>query len=277
MSYTSLSIVRAHLLNSDDDALSIQNLPITLTGQNDVALPHQHLVSNSETVKWDVQNLPGKDGPLTLSDYDKVQLSDGHLIRGSVVVTLGDTLSTVYTAETDYKVDYQSGFIHRLLSGAIPANQPVYVFYNCYAVFTGRTDYVLDCDRGTIHRTSNSAIPDGATVLIDYAVAAGSVTDALITQAIVEAEDLIVRSLATGYTAQSADQGLKTGATMLVLSFVARDMATEALARQPGSDAGTRAKEWQNLSALYEARAWETLRPYLERYPMHSPGKQANA
>jgi hypothetical protein len=277
MSFTSLSIVRAHLLTSDNDVLVVESLPIKLSGEDEINLPHDRIISGSETVKWDTTNLPSSDGPLVLSDYDKVQLSNGHVIRGSVVVTLGEALSTVYIEETDYSVDYLSGFIRRVPSGNIPDNAPVVAFYNCYTVFASPSDYVLDYDRGLIHRVSGSAIPDGATVLIDYTVEAGSITDTLIAQAIVEAEDLITRSLSTDYTAQSADQGLKTGATLLVLSFVARDMATEALARHPGSDAGGRAKEWQNLSALYEARAWQTLRPFLDRYPMHIPEKHANA
>jgi hypothetical protein len=43
------------------------------------------------------------------------------------------------------------------------------------------------------------------------------------------------------------------------------------LARRSGSDAAGRAREWQNLCALYENRAWQTLRPFLDPYLQHSP------
>jgi hypothetical protein len=192
------------------------------------------------------------------------------------VVTLADTVSTVYAEEVDYKMDYLDGHLVRVPGGGIPNNQPVLVYYSRYTVFSASSDYLLDTARGTVRRRSDSTIPDGATVLLDYHVTAGSVTDELIAQAILEAEDLIVRQLAPEYSAQSSAQGLQSGATMLVLAIVTRDLATEALSRRLTTDASSRAKEWQSLSVLYETRGWDTLRPYLDRYPVHAPEKRTH-
>lgn len=277
MSFTSLSIVKKHLLSSDLGELNIENVPATLNGEDEAMLPHQSLTEYSEIVKWDTSVVPLSDGPLVLSDYDKAALSAGHVVVGSVVVTLGDSLSTVYAEEADYKMDYSLGCLHRVEGTRIPNNQPVYVFYNCYSLFDSARDYLMDYVRGTVRRRSGSSIPDRATVLVDYRVTAGSVTDALISQAILEAEDLIVRSLSTDYNTNSTDQGLQTGASLLVLSFITRDLAGEALARGVTSDAAGRAKEWQNLSNLFELRAWQTLRPFLDSYPIHGPERHPNA
>ena len=72
-------------------------------------------------------------------------------------------------------------------------------------------------------RTAQS--PDGAAVLVDYTVTAGCVEDDLVDQAITEAEDIILRSLAEEYNASSTNQGLKTGATELALSIICRALS----------------------------------------------------
>ncbi|HEY3295075.1 MAG TPA: hypothetical protein VGL38_06535 [bacterium] len=276
MSFTTLSIVKKHLLSSDAGALIIENVPVTLSGESEVMLPHQNLVESSGAVKLDATVLPYCDGPVVLTDYDKTRLALDRVVPGSVVVALSATLATVYVEEIDYKMSYSAGSLYRVPGGSIPNNQPVYVYYGRYTIYSASSDFEIDYVRGTVRRRAGSAIPDGADVLVDYSVAAGSVTDELISQAIVEAEDLIMRALSTDYNANSTQQGLQTGTTLLVLSVVARDMATETLGRRLSSDASGRAKEWQNLSTLYESRAWQTLRPYLDRFPMHAPERHTN-
>jgi len=277
MSFTTLAIVRKHLLSTDVGSQTVENVPVTLEGENESTLPNQNLQQYSDTVKWDTTVLPLHEGPIVMSDNGKASLSVGDIVHGSVVLTLGETLSTVYAEEADYILDYATGGLRRVATGGIPNNQPVHVYYSKYSLFSSSTDYAIDYVRGTIHRRTGSAIPDKATVLVDYALPAGSVTDDLISQAIVEAEDLIVRSLSSDFNSSSSNQGLQTGSTLLTLSIVARDMTAENLARRATSDSGGRAKEWQNLSTLYEARAWETLRPFLESCPARSPERRANA
>ena len=277
MSFTNLATVKKHLLSTDIGSQRVECVPITLNAEDDSILPDQNLVQYSEIVKWETTLPPTNEGPITMSDNGKMSLSAGNVVRGSVVVTLSETLSTVYVEEADYQLDYSSGALRRVPTGGIPNNQPVYVYYNKYSTFHPGSDYDMDYVRGTIRRRSGSSIPDKARVLVDYMRATGSVTDDLISQAIVEAEDLIVRSLSAAYSSSSTDQGLQTGATLLTLSIVARDMTAENLGRRVTSDSGGRAKEWQNLSTLYEARAWETLRPFLESCPVHSPERRTNA
>jgi len=277
MSFTTLSIVKAHLLSLDASALQIENVPVTLEGELETTLPHSNIAADSAVVKWDTRVVPLHAGPLTLSGYGKASMSSDHIVRGSVVVTLSDALATVYMEDCDYLVNHVDGNLHRIPGTTIPDNQTVQVYFSKCALFNPAADYIVDYAHGTVRRRSNSSIPDGATVLLDYALTAASLTEGLISQAILETDDLIMRSLSTEYNASSTNQGLQTGATQLVLATIARDMATEVLARGTTSDSGTRAKEWQNLSALYEARAWQTLRPFLDRYAVHSPERHTNA
>ena len=277
MAFTDLNTVKKHLLGSSFGLLEVRGYPVTLTGTDEAELLHHNLVEQSDTVKWDITIQPTRDAPVTLPGYDYSALSHEQVVPGTVVVTLTETLGTVYREEADYQVDYIHGQIRRVPGGMIPDGQPVVVYYNYYSTFERDTDYIIDWDGGTLRRTGGSAIPDGAQVLVDFDVTTGSVSDEMITQAIVEAEDRIVRALGAGYSSSSTDQGLVTGSTELVLAIVARDLAAESLARRETSDAAQRAREWQQVAELHETRAWEILRPFLEPYGLRSPGKSSDA
>ncbi|RPH95491.1 hypothetical protein EHM69_04275 [candidate division KSB1 bacterium] len=276
MPFTTLSIVKTHLLGSGFPALEIEDCPVTLIGTDDVELPHHNLAEDSAVVKWVTALSPTREGPIILSGYDWSGLNHNHVVRNDAVVTLSDALSHCYMAEVDFKVDHKAGRIRRVSGGAIPDQQPVYVHYHYYTPFSNDTDYLLDLAAGKIHRKESSAIPDGACVFVDYTVTAGGASDELILQAITEVQDRIVRALASGFTSGSTDQGLQTGATHLALAVIARDMAAEVLATRASTEAAARAREWQSLSDLHESRGWRILQPFLDPYLMHAPEKSSH-
>ncbi len=276
MSFTNLTLVKKHLLQSAFGLLEISAIPATLIEYSELELPHHNIVENTEVVKRVETLAPYEEGYVQLSGYNWRALSRQHLVEGSPVVTLGDTFTTIYVEEKDYIVDYPTGKIRRVPGTTIPDSQPLTVFYYAYRLFSRDTDYEFDPVLGTMCRSVTSAIPDGGHVLIQYSVTAGSVTDDLILEAITEAEDRIVRSLSGDYSASSADQGLKTGATELVMAILARDLAGDTLARRLTTDGAPRAKEWLNLSGMYETRAWQTLSPFLDPFALHSSEKRTN-
>lgn len=271
MPYTDLTTVKTHLLSSPFGPLQFENQRLKLTGTEDHELLYRHLVEDVEVVKWPSKLEPYEDGPVTLTDYDWTDLSSGGFDASTVAVALGRSLSTIYLAESDYQVDATLGRIRRVPGSGIPSGTSVYAYYVKMSIFARDTDYAMDYANGTIRRLADGAIPDGAAVLLDYQVSAGSLTDDLIEQAIIEAHDLIVRQLNSNYHGNSPDQGLKTGELNLVLAIVSRDLASEVLARRVSGEAAGRAREWQNLSHLYEARAWQILRPFLEPHYFHHP------
>lgn len=274
MSFTSIDLVRKHLMGSRSEAKETSCLPITLTERDALTLPDMNIISSSEIVKWKYTIHPSIDGPLELIADKFVQLKDSHLVPGSIIVTLNDGLGTVYNEGKDYRIDYINGAIARRDDEAIPDHQEVYVYYEKYEVFERDTDYTIDYDNGTIARTGTSTIPDGATILIDYLVVRGGVEETLIDQAVVEANDIVLRSLAPEYSAVSTDQGLMTATTMLALSIVARSYAAETLLSNRASDAYSRSREWQNLSVLWENKAWKILGPFLDVHSLRSPVTQ---
>lgn len=277
MAFTSLSVIKKHLLRSDFGSVRIENQVVQLNGTDDIELPHHGLIEESEAVKWIAQMAPEREGPLQLSGTEWTSLKRTHLVPNSILLTLSDALNTLYVEEVDFQTDVTPGQIRRVESGSIPDLQPVLAFYLAYDLFERDTDYVVDEAAGTLRRIADGQIPDGAHVLVDYEVLAGSMTDELILQAIDDVQDRIERALAPGYSASSTDHGLQTGATQLVLAVLARAMATEQLARRLITDSAERAREWQKMTDAFEAQGWRILRPFLDPYQLHSPEKVTHA
>jgi hypothetical protein len=277
MSYTTLPIIKKHLLSAGFGPLRIENQSVMLNGETEVELPHHNLVDQSESVKWAPQIQATVEGPIVLTGTDWVALGSGRIVSGGAVVATGQSLAAIFAEESDYQLDYAQGRIRRVATGSMADPQTVWVFSHHYSMFARDQDYQLDCGRGMLHRIDGGAIPDGAHVLVDYEVTAACVTDELINQAITEGEDLIGRTLSSTYSTGTGTQGLQTGATQLAMAILARDMAVEVLSRRTSTDAAARAKEWQSLATLYETRAWETLRPFLDPYALHSPEKMTRA
>ncbi len=275
MSFTTPVLVKTHLLTSTFPELVIRNHPVTFSGTASIELPHHNLVADSAAVKQDLQTAPFMDNSATLKEQEFVALQHPQLVPGTVVVTLSEALTTIFVEELDYQVDYTSGSVRRLATGAIPDMQPVIVYYSFCTLFGRNTDYSLNDQTGLLTREDGGAIPDGASVIVDYTVTAGSVEDDLIDEAITEAEDIILRSLAEDYNANSTNQGLKTGATELALSIICRALAVEALSRRATTDIPGRAKEWQQLSRTYEQQAWQTLAPFLTPMSLRSTFRQS--
>jgi hypothetical protein len=277
MAFTTLSIIKKHLLSSGFLRLRVEEHVVQLNGTDEVELPHHGLIEKSEAVKWIAELKPTREGPVQLTGTDWVSLNYGYLVPNTVVLSLSDALTTLYTEEVDFQTDVTEGRIRRVETGEIPDLQPVFAFYLRYRLFESDTDFIMDYTAGTLRRVSGGTIPDGAHLFVDYETIAGSVTDELILQAIDDVQDRIVRALAQGYSGSSSDHGLQTGATLLVLAVLARAMATEQLARRLITDSAERAREWQKLTDAFEAQGWRILRPFLDPYQLHSPEKVTHA
>jgi len=263
MPFTDLPTVRKHLVAANIPETRVENVRITLVGTYSVALPHANLVNNSEAVKLIASDASSLETSVQLSNEDFTELVHKSLVQGSAVVAADRALTTIFTEELDYRTDYASGALARVAGGSIPNLTSVHVWYDRYLMYDIGADYVMDFPSGTIARTAGSSIPDGATVLVDYSIAQGTAEDSLIELVIVEATDVIVRSLRPGYTSSSTDQGLKTGACYLALAYYARGMSALMLTRNTGTDAHSRAKEWLSLAKEWNDIAWNVLAPFV--------------
>ena len=270
MAFTTLPTVRKHLVASNVPSQLFENNRITLVGTTEVTLPHGNLLANTEIVKRIPSDKASLESAVLLTDENQVSLAQKNLVRNSVVVAADLALTSIYNEELDFRVDHAAGKISRRASGSIPNSTPAAVWYDYYQKYAAGSDYVINSAEGTIRRASGSSIADGETLLIDYTVAQGAAEDTLIEEAILEAEDIIVRALREGYNSSSTDQGLKTGSINLTLSIVARGMAALMLTRNTGSDANSRAREWQQLSEKWHTAAWAVLAPFVNPHLLRS-------
>lgn len=271
MPFTNRNIVLTHLMASALPESAFENVPITLTGTADAQLPHANILDESIALKCSSDEKATRLSGVVLTNYDETSLSHSHIVPQSLVVAGDDSLSTVFVEEKDYLVNEHDGKISRLPGTAITSGASLVVWYDYFTLYELSTDYRVNYENGTVSRTSGSAIPDGATVLADYSVAEGSADALLIDEAIIEAEDMIARCLREGYTVNSTDVGLRTGATYLSLSIFARGMAALTLTTFRGSDAAARAKEWQAAAENWWKLAWDTLAPFTLPHSLRSP------
>jgi len=265
MSWTDLNTVKKHLMQSDVTVGSVENEQHTLWGTDPVQLNSAVITEDSEKVKTIDLTIPYEEGAVVLNTTSWRSLDEEEIVPDSVVVANDALRSIVYTEGEDYVIDYDQGRIRRISGGAIGDGDTVYVWYLYYTVHSRDTDYTIDYEAGMITRIDLGRIADGGIVYVDYTTTASSVPDALIEEAITEAEDKILTRLSESYSSSSTDQGLITGATELAISIIANAKAMDIMNRLHSADSDDIARQWREMSCRYEIQAWRTLASFLNK------------
>ncbi|MEW5993954.1 MAG: hypothetical protein AB1744_06115, partial [Candidatus Zixiibacteriota bacterium] len=124
MSYTSVELVRHHLVAAFPVQQRIRNQPVTL--ENDYAAFFNGAVEEATvTVKSVQQVLPLRKQVTLGSSWTNVDSAP--LVDGSVAVASDSSLGTVYGENVDYVVDYSQGNILRKSGGSLSVGQSVTV------------------------------------------------------------------------------------------------------------------------------------------------------
>ena len=265
MSWTDATTIKRHLMQSDIAASTVENEEHTLWGTDSVQLHSAVITEDSEKVKTIDLSQPYSEGSKVLNGTSWRALTNDEIVPGSVVVADDAIRSNIYIEGTDYVIDYDEGKIRRETGGSISDGGTVYIWYLYYTVHTKDTDYSIDCEAGTLTRIGAAGIADGGIVYVDYTTTASTVPDALISEAITEAEDKILIRLAEGYDGSSSDQGLKTGACELAISIIANAKAMDIMNRLHSDDSDDMARQWREMSSRYEKQAWRTLSSFLHK------------
>ncbi|MBL7190378.1 hypothetical protein ISS30_01690 [bacterium] len=276
MSWTDSATIKKHLMQSDVAVTTVENEEHTLWGTDSEQLSSAVITENSEEVKTIDLGTPYSDGANVLTAYNWSSLDYDDLVPGSIVIASDTHRSTVYTEGVDYVVDYENGRIRRAAGSSIASGATVYVWYLYYTVHVRDTDYTINYSSGTISRITEGSIADGGIVYVDYTTTASSVPDALISEAITEAEDKILARLSSGYNASSTDQGLKTGAAELTIAIITNAKAMDIMNRSHSSASDDLARQWREMSLRYEKQAWKTLSRFLAKPAMRSAKTKVN-
>lgn len=271
MSWTNISTVQKHLIGYSVDGILVKEYKIILADE-DIQLIHRNIQENSVRVAMVMEAKPVGPSQVVLLGTTWHSIGYSDLLLNSVAVTSDSMLTERYVEGIDYVIDHLQGNIKRLDTGSITNAATVYVWCIPLTVFEIEADYKVKHEEGIIQRVPAGDIPEQAVLLIDYATHVSEITDSLISQAIVEAEDKILARLRDGYDESSTDQGLKTGATELTLSIICDDLGLQALCTGRDHGADDRARRYMDLARRYEDRAASTLARFLTQ-PLQSEAR----
>ena len=269
MSWTNASIIKLHMQALGIEALQVDFHPVHLYNDQILQLPHAVLAADSVKVYMLQEQQPSGPHVVTLSGTGWISLGYGPLFPQSVVLSKTWLLRDRYLEGIDFAVDETNGQVKRLDGGSISPGQEVKAWCLPIHQFTEDVDFEVDYTSGKIKRTSGGNIPDTAWLLVSYSTSAIGASDALIGQAIEEAEAKINDRLKEGYSISSSDSGLEIGTTELTLSLLCDDLALHALTGVGDASADDRARRFLELSKRYEERAVSTLSKFL-RLPLPS-------
>ena len=254
MALTDIETLKKIIQSLAIDIPNVMNERIVLTLFEDGQLQHSNIDENSESVKIIRQLLPAQDtnNPLTLNGNIAVNLDTQKPVWNSVVVADDLLLTTVYTENDDYVIDYVSGTVERTTVGsAITDGQAVYVWHIPYVVLVSGSDYNIDYDNGIIKRRAGTTIPNKATVYVDYSHSQATVTDSALTEIILEMEAFISPRLKSGFSLDSADEGLKGAATNYCMYLFCLSSSLKELHVAGKDNSDDLARRWNELADKY--------------------------
>lgn len=260
MSFTNLSLVKKHISEHHIGTTQLENISAHLVGASPFQLPHVNILFGSEKLKAKEMIVPLSEN-ITFSS-DTINLSHAEIIPDSVVVASDSSLGQIYIENLDFSINYEEGKVIRIPSGSISSGAGVVIWYLYYRLYTRDTDYEIDYAAGQITRLSNGAIEDGQWVLVDYTVEYGFLNDDIITNAMVEASDLMTKIIDTSYL-DSTEQGLVTAETYLTVSILCRIKGMDVMNQNiSGSNALALSKSWSQIGDVYEEKSRLILNSY---------------
>lgn len=258
MSYTTIDIVKKHLLENQLIAGRIEDEPLKLTIDAESKLKYPPVSEGSEKVKAREQFKPEYQRS-SFAQEDEVDLNKNNLVRDSVVVATDSSLGTIFQENIDFSISHADGILSRLPDGNIPAGAEVSVWYVPYRVYSRGADYGVDYATGKISRISSGDLEAGQLVYVDYESAYARVDDEAIANAIDEANEQILNFIDSVYQS-SSDRSLVVAETYLTVSIICRIKALGAIS------AGTKNAGnalWIGLADQYKKEAYLLLEKFV--------------
>lgn len=227
MSFTSLEIVRKHILEKHLGINRIDSEPIQLLAENHVRVAFPPIQNGTEIVKAITRIKPNFQ-MISFESSQQVTLSEKPIVKDTVVIASDSSLGLVYQENLDYIVDYAAGIVTRIPTGAITSTQNLIIWYLPYRVYIKDIDYQISYTKGEVARLSDGAINSGQSLEIDYVSEFGIVDDDVINNAINEANEAVLNYIDNSYI-NSVDKSLVIGETYLAIAILCRIKAVESV------------------------------------------------
>jgi len=259
MPFTTIDLVKKHILEKHLGANKVENERVRLTASDYEQLSRRIILTDSERIKAKEQNEPTLEA-VSFSGGDSFTLSHNELIPDTVVMASDSSLGTTYIENTDFAVDYDSGQINRLSSGSIPSGAQVVAWYLYYRVYERGVDYDLDFMNGQIRRRSSGDIESGQWIFADFTAATGGVNDDVIENSISEANNMILDFIDSSFH-ESSDRLLVDAETFLAVSLICKIRGIDSLSDASTGGSGD-SQSWAALSEIYRMDAYNILAQY---------------
>lgn len=273
--WTDSDKIKAHLQSSEIERPTIYDEQLILDSLSPGQLDHNNITDDSEVVKIRTTDILTHTTKILVGTV--AQLLSQYIVpgfKGSVFAGSDAIMTVSYVEGKDFVVDYTTGLVKRASTGsAITSGSTVHFWYIPYTIMTKNVDYSIDYDQGQISRIAGTSIPDGAVVAVDYSHSQSTITDALIKEAIIEAEDFMYDRMTSPEA--SVDAGLSTSATYYTLSVIALSQSLKELKRQ-SSDSDSIAKQWIALQETYVLRAASVFKKYSKTIDLNLGGSVIN-
>lgn len=266
--WTNLETIQTHLQLIGSRNSLVYCEPYQLHSENKIQLKQGFLVEKS----FVLQGLRSNKtiGPVEMKPLREQWTNTGFpdLLPESVVVATDPFPVNLLVRGRDYVVDELNGMV-QILGDLANGEQKFYVWAIQLHNFRKNVDYVLDSTRGTLDITKDGDISLHSQIYATYQSSRMDVSDALITNTILDAEGKITARLKSDVDTASLQEVLKMGATELTLALLCDDFALRQLLHSGDSALDDRAKKLMDMAEKMEQRATRTLSPYL-RMPLPS-------
>lgn len=264
MSYTNIELVKKHMEFIQPISENIIDQLVICNSNSSIKIFNGSISENSVQVKTINSSEPLKVS-LTIS-ADTFSISSAPLVRNSVLCASDSSLGTLYTENIDFVIDYQNATCSLKTGGQLTIGMEITFFYHPYSLYIENSDYKIDYENGSFQRVSSGDIQLGESLYIDYTPLSSNYTDAILSNAVTEANAIIEKEVDPNKEF-GADLVLQTVATYRALEILCRSTAMRDLIS--GSKKDT-VNSWIKLADIYLQRATNLVLSF------KSPSKQFN-
>ena len=270
MAYTNIELLRQHLEFTQPVSHRISDQQLQILDDSYVRFYNGSIQKKSVTVK-NIQSTVQAKFSLTVG-MTKQQFSSVPLVPGSLLVTTDSSLGTIYKENIDFIINYSEGTFTAIDTGALTDGMQLILFAVPYTVYNENQDYRINYDTGSIQRIISGNILPGETVFLDYLPLNSSHSDALLNNAVLEANAIIEMTVDPNRQF-GANIVLQTAATYQAMEILCRASAARELAS--GTKDDRTAAVWIKLSELYLTRSRNLIESFVEPFkgpsaPTHS-------
>jgi len=264
MSYTHVDIVSHYLNSCIPTGTRIHDQLVVFSSNEPTPIYGGSVVSSSVVVK-SLRNTSHERVSVVVQ-AERTALPSSPLVRGSVVVASDSSLGQVYTENSDYVIDYDSGELILKSGGDVSAGFTVTVWYQPFNVYVAGSDYSVDSDDGEIKRLTSGDILVGETVFVDYEPVYTGYDDEIIEAAVLQANSVTEQEVDPDRQF-GADPVLQAAATYRALKIICHASAVRQLVSGQGDMSAAAA--WIKLAEAFDESAGKLIRSF--RPPFEGP------